>query len=224
MQGINQALIEKPSIEQILAIERKLRGERLEIFQEAFDVLHKAKQTAMDPDIAWRVRNLKNLVRGFKRVNRESKDNRSRPTGLLRIKFLSPEGELDLGLASVNLVTDAGVAYVIDAIQAQGGADVTLLKYHASGTLNTAEDVTDTTLATEVDSRSAGTQIEGASANIYKTVATLTYSVSRAVVEHGLLSASSAGTLFDRSVFTSIPGDTDASIIFTYEWTLNAGG
>ncbi len=222
MQGINQALIEKPSIEQVLAIERKLRGDRLEIFQEAFDVLHKEKQTAMDPDIAWRIRNLKNLMRGFKRVNREARDNRSRPAGLLRIKFLSPEGELELGLASVNLVTNAGVAYVIDALQA--AATIENLKYHASGTGGTAEDVGDTALVTEVDTRVAGTQIEGSSANIYKTVATLTYSVARSIVEQGVLSASSAGTLFDRSVFTSIPGDTDASIIFTFEWTLNAGG
>lgn len=212
--------IEKPAIAQIRAIERKMRGERLELFQEAFDVLHNGGHD--DPETKWKINNLPYLYRGFDRVNRESKSNCTRPAGILHAKVKTPEGILDLGLASVNVVTNAGVAYIIDALQNLVEAEN--LKWHGSGTNNAAENVSNTALGAEVGSRVAGTQIEGASANIYKTVATLTYGSSFSIVEHGLFSASSSGTLFDRSVFSSIAVDASTGIEFTYEWTLNAGG
>ncbi len=215
-------MIEEPAIGKIMAIERKLRGERLELFQGAFDVLHDEKRAKDNPEIAWRLSNLKYLIRGFERVNRESRDNCSRPAGILYAKVHSPEGVLDLGLASVNVVTTAGVNYVIDSIQAL--TTISNLKWHASGTNSAAEAVGNTALGAEVGSRVSGTQTEGASANIYKTVATLTYGSSLSIVEHGLFSASSAGTLFDRTVFTAIAVDTSTGIEFTYEWTLNSGG
>ena len=213
---LNQRLIEIPDIARIIAIERTMKGERLELFQEAFDVLHEKDS----PENIWRKDNLLYLLRGFERVNRDSKDMRSRPAGMLRAKL---NGD-DLGLISVNVVTTAGVNYVIDAFQGVGGADVTLLKYHASGTGTNAEAVGDTALQTETGSRVAGTQVEGASGNIYKTVATISYGSSLSITEHGLFSASTGGTLFDRSVFTAISVSTSISIEFTYEWTLNAGG
>ncbi len=37
-------MIEEPAIGRVLATERKLRGDRLELFQGAFDVLHDKKQ------------------------------------------------------------------------------------------------------------------------------------------------------------------------------------
>jgi|GEM_PF-6215509 len=215
-----QGQIEQPTIAQILAIERKMKGERLELFQTAFDVLHDSKQD--DPEIAWKVENLPYLYRGFSRVNRESKSNRTRPAGVLHAQVNKPEGVIDLGLASVNVVTDVGVAYIIDALQNLVEAEN--MKYHASGTNNTAENASQTALSAEVGTRVAGTQVEGASANIYKTVATLTYGSSLSIVEHGLFSAITVGVLFDRSIFSSIAVDTSTGIEFTYQWTLSAGG
>lgn len=215
-------MIEEPATGRVLATERKMRGDRLELFQGAFDVLHDKKQGKDNPEIAWRLSNLGYLIRGFERVNRESRDNFSRPAGVLYARLKTPKDSIDLGLASVNVVTTAGVNYVIDSLQ--GLATINNMRWHASGTNNTAENASQTALSAETGSRVSGTQTEGASANIYKTIATLTYGSSLSIVEHGLFSASSTGTLFDRSVFASIAVDTSTGIEFTYEWTLNSGG
>jgi len=212
-----------PDISQVIAIEKELYGERKELFQESADVLHEVSHAKSDPAVRWKLANLKNLIRGFDRVQRESKFKDTRPAGMLRIKA-NVKGEVfDLGLVSVNMVTTAGVNFVIDAIQ--GLATITNFKYHASGTTNTAEAIGDTALVVEVDTRVAGTQIEGASTNIYKTVATLVYTATRTIVEHGLFDQLAlGGTLFDRSIFTGIGVNTATSIEFDYQWTLNAGG
>lgn len=226
MQVIQNPMIKRPTAAEVLAVERKMKGERLELFQEAFDVLRDEKRAKGEPGVEWRLENLAYLYRGFERVSRESGSERQRPAGTLRVRVkearVGGTDVFDLGLASVNVVTTAGVNYVIDAIQSL--ATISNLKWHASGTNNTAENVSNTALGSETGSRVSGTQVEGASANIYKTVATVSYGSSLSIVEHGLFSASTTGTLFDRSVFTAIAVDTSTSIEFTYEWTLNAGG
>lgn len=128
----------------------------------------------------------------------------------------------DLGLVSTKVVTDAGVQAVVDGFQ--GLFTISNFKYHGSGTGGTAESAAQTTLVTEVASRATGTQTEGASANIYKTVGTVSYSSTLAITEHGLFSASSAGTMLDRSLFSAINVISGDSIAFTYELTLPSGG
>ena len=96
------------------------------------------------------------------------------------------------------------------------------LRYHAVGTGNTAEAVGDTTLVTEVETRTSGTQAENA-ASIYESVGTITATGARAIVEHGVFSASSAGTLLDRTVFSVLNLETNDSIQCTYRLTLTAG-
>lgn len=125
----------------------------------------------------------------------------------------------NLGLISTELVTDAGIAAVVDAFQ--DTFELEDFKYHGSGTGTTAADASDTALETEVESRATGSQTEGATADIYKTVGTVAYTASRAVTEWGLLSASSSGTLFDRAVFTAINVTNGATIQFTYELTVS---
>jgi len=181
---------------------------------------------------AYHARNAENLDRGYARIRRDTESalvsHASKPVGTLTAKFIQTAkdgtviGEADLGLISVGVVTDVGVAFIIDAMQ--NLTEPELLKWHASGTGAVAENVTDTVLGTEVESRVAGTQIEGASANIYRTVATVTYTATRSITEHGLFSASTAGTIFDRSVFGVINVVSGNKIEFAYEWTLNAGG
>jgi hypothetical protein len=97
------------------------------------------------------------------------------------------------------------------------------MNYHASGTGTNAEAAGDTALQTEVASRQAGTQSEPA-ANQYRTVATITYAASFAITEHGLFSASSNGTVLDRSVFAAINVVNGDGIQFTYTLTVNSGG
>lgn len=144
------------------------------------------------------------------------------PVGRLYATKRSPDGSVtDYGLVSTKVVTDAGVAAIVDALQ--GTFTISNFKYHGSGTGVAAEAAANTALGTEVATRATGTQTEGATANIYKTVGTITYSSTLAITEHGLFSASSAGTLLDRSVFSAINVQNLDSIEFTYELTVPSG-
>lgn len=131
---------------------------------------------------------------------------------------------LDLGCIGSRVVTTAGVNYLRDNMAA-ALSSMGLFKFHGSGTGVGAEAVGDTALGTEVTdiARPTGTQVNSVS-KVYSTVATITYTGARAITEHGLFSAVTAGTLWDRTVFTSIPGDTTLSIQFTYTLTISDGG
>jgi hypothetical protein len=95
-------------------------------------------------------------------------------------------------------------------------------KYHASGTDNTAENQTDTALGTEVEStRATGSQTENGSGT-YRSVGTITYTATRTIVEHGLFSALTVGTLLDRTVFAGIGVVNTDQIEFTFDLTIAA--
>lgn len=144
------------------------------------------------------------------------------PVGRLYAKKVSADGvEEDLGLISTKVVTDTGVAYIVDAFQ--NLTELENMKYHGSGTGTTAENQTQTGLVTEVESRATGTTVEGASANIYRTVGTVSYTATYAITEHGVFSAAAAGVMIDRSVFSAINVNNGDSIQFTYELTFPAG-
>jgi hypothetical protein len=129
----------------------------------------------------------------------------------------------DYGVVSRRLVTNAGVGYIVDALQ--NLVEPELLKYHAIGTGTTAEAVGDTALVTELttqyapdNTRATGSQTEAA-ANIYQSVGTNTLdSGTPAVTEHMLTR--------DRSVFAAINlnGANGDGLQTDYRWTLNAGG
>jgi len=121
-------------------------------------------------------------------------------------------------------VTDAYVALLVDDLQSSEAAH-SLFKYHDSGTGVAAEATGDTTLGTPCgEARDLGTQIEGATANIYKSVATHTYAGTFAITEHGLFSAASGGTLLDRTLFSVVNVVNGEKIEFTYELTVTSGG
>jgi hypothetical protein len=144
----------------------------------------------------------------------------------LGARLLGPDGqpieEYDLGSG---LVTTAGVNLMATDWNAASNQQVLkLANYHHSGTGSTAPAIGDTGLGTAVDSRATGTQSNPASGQ-YRTVATCTYSTTRAIQEWGLFTATpSGGTLWDRRTFTTINADTSTSIEFTYTLTINAGG
>lgn len=127
----------------------------------------------------------------------------------------------DKGLLSERVITTAGVNYLAATFINTGEPEN--FNFHASGTSNTAEATGDTVLGTEVESRVSGTQ-SNPSSNVYRTVATVTYTATRAIVEHGVFSASTSGTLWDRSVFSTINVVSGDSIQFTYNLTFTAGG
>ena len=122
------------------------------------------------------------------------------------------------------LVTDSFVQKLVDELQSSSGG-IANFKYHDSGIGTNAENAGDTALQTPCgEARDTGSQAEGASANVYKTVAIHTYGATYAITEHGVFDASSGGTLMDRSVFSAINVISGDKIEFTYEITFNSGG
>lgn len=143
---------------------------------------------------------------------------------LYGVKIYADGRREDLGLLSRRVVTDAGVAYMVQSFINSTTSPLSNFKYHASGTGTNAEAVGNTALQTEVATRVAGTQVQGSGANVYQTVATIPYTGTLAITEHGLLSAASTGTLWDRSVFSAQNMVNGESIQFTYNLTINSGG
>lgn len=146
------------------------------------------------------------------------------PEARLYAKVIRANGDVeDLGLIGTKLVTNAFVNFVVDQLQVET-ALFGDFKFHAMGTGVVAENVADVALGTPVESRATGTQAEGASANIYQSVGTITATAARAITEHGLFNAATGVTLMDRTVFTVINLATDDAIQFTYELTVPSGG
>lgn len=167
----------------------------------------------------------KTLKKLFKTIRK--KDHSLKMQGELYVKFIPRDGSvvIDKGLIASKCVTDAGVAYLVDSFQSSTGSPMDAFYYHGSGTSTGAESSTETALGTEIETRTTGTQIEGAAANIYKTVSTHTYtSTGAAITEHGLFSSSTGPTMWDRSLFAAINVSSGDSIEFTYELTCTAGG
>lgn len=135
------------------------------------------------------------------------------------------------GVVSRKVITTAGVGFLVDAWQ--NSLELEIMKYHGVGTGTNAEASGDTALQTESttalnpdSTRATGSLTEGATANIFRTVGTVTFDASAAITEHGILSqaATGGGTLWDRSVFSAVNVASGDSIQFTYDMTASAGG
>jgi hypothetical protein len=143
-----------------------------------------------------------------------------------------PRGIENLGEVGRKLITDAGVGFLVDAWQ--NSVELENMKYHALGTGSTAEAQGDTALVTELTTeytgnvRATGTTTEGATANIFRTVATNTLdgTPGAALREHGLLSqaATGGGVLWDRTVYAAITLSSGDGLQSQYDMTATAGG
>ncbi len=152
--------------------------------------------------------------------------------GRLYATVLRRNGDIEhLGLLSTKVITDAGVAFLVDDWD-NSVTDLTTMNFHGCGTGTNAEAVGDTALQTESttalnpdSTRATGTRSQPA-ANQYRSVGTLTFDASAAITEHGILSqaATGGGTLWDRSVFSAINVASGDSIQFTYTCTVSSGG
>lgn len=197
------------------------------------DVLwHGMPQRGLPAEVnAWRLRNLPHLWRGWRRVALARSLRLPHFYGQLWLTLIRGDGEpVELGLASMRVVTTAGVNYIVDAFQ--NSVELENLKYHGIGTGTTAEASSDTALVTETttglnpdSTRATGSLTEGASANIFRTVGTNTVDATLAITEHGIFSqaATGGGTLLDRSVFSAVNMVSGDSLQTTYDLTLTAG-
>lgn len=144
--------------------------------------------------------------------------------GELSITKIDKTGKrTDYGTVGYRVVTDAFVQFLVDQLQTESSL-IGDFKYHDSGEGNTAEAAGDTGIeTTDGESRATGSQTEGASANIYKSVGTISYTSTKAIVEHGLFNDSTSGTLMDRTVFSAVNVVSGDSIEFTYQITFASG-
>jgi hypothetical protein len=179
----------------------------------------------------WRIKNLPNLMRGLYTVIVSRIFDIPCFWGELYLRKISNGMVTDYGLASLRVVTTAGVGYIVDAFQ--NSVELENMKYHAFGTGTGDEAVGDTGCGTELtteytvdNTRPTGSTEEGATANIYKTIATFTCdSGTPAVTEHAIMSQASnaGGVCLDRSKFAAINMVATDSIVATYQLTLTAG-
>lgn len=136
----------------------------------------------------------------------------------------------DHGITSRKVITDAGVAFLVDAWQ--NLTEMENLKYHGLGTATTAEAASQTALTTELttqynpnSTRATGTTTES-SAPVFVSVGTNTVDASATVEEHGLFSqaATGGGTMWDRSLTGTQTLSNGDSLQTTYSMTASAGG
>lgn len=187
----------------------------------------------------WRRANRPNLARGLRIVMAARALKIPHFYGALFLTKLTPDGPIDLGLASMRLVTANGVKAVTDALN-NSTTPLSTMNFHGFGTGVGAEAATDTALGTEettqyvVDNtRPTGTGRASAVSGNNATYTTIgTYSPDsgtspRPITEHGVFSqaATGGGTLLDRSVFSVVNLVTNAdSLQATYVMTVNSGG
>jgi hypothetical protein len=179
----------------------------------------------------WRTDNWFRLLNGAKKVLAARKLGIPTLNGQLWVSVLRANGDVeDYGLASLRVVTTAGVNYIVDAFQ--NLTELENMKYHGVGTGTTAEATSDAALVTESttalnpdNTRATGSLTEGGTANVFRTVGTNTFDASAAITEHGIFSQAAVpgGVLLDRSVFAAINVATGDSIQTTYDFTVTAG-
>lgn len=134
----------------------------------------------------------------------------------------------DYGIVSRKVVTTAGVVSLAASFNSLTVAN---FNFHGLGTGSTAEAIGDTALVTELttqynpdSTRATGSKSNPGSTNTYQTVATNTVDASATVAEHGIFSASSSGTLWDRSLTGTQTLSSGDGLQTTYLLTLTAGG
>lgn len=186
----------------------------------------------MAPELQeWKASNFGNLMRRGRRVILSKLLHLPTLYGGLFLVKIGPDGRrVNLGLATVAVVTDSGVAYIAADI-AGGASDSSLFKFHGFGTGGTAEAASQTALVTEESTQYVGdvrpTGSQASSTNTYTTAATYSPDSggTRAITEHGIFTASTVGTMLDRSLFSVINVVASAdSLLATYVLTLSSGG
>jgi hypothetical protein len=177
---------------------------------------------APGPGLLWKIKNLPHRLRGWRAEIGPLLGFGGFYAELSAVLHRKDGSVVNYGVLSRRKVTSAFVEFMVDQLQTETSAWGDF-KYHDSGVGVTAESNADTDIeTTDGEDRVAGTQEEGASANIYKSVGTIAYTTTKAITEHGLFNASTAGTLLDRSVFSAVNVVDGDSITFTYQLTCSA--
>lgn len=181
--------------------------------------------------LSWKLRNKIRLsyIKGafYNMAARKFSAWTSIPTMIAELRAVHIDGKTgvrtDYGVLGRKQITTAFVTFLVDELQVET-SEWGDFKFHDSGVGVTGENATDTDIeTTDGEARVTGSQTEGASANIYRSVGTITYTSGLAITEHGLFSQATGATLMDRTVFGAINVVSTDQIEFTYEATFPAG-
>lgn len=177
------------------------------------------------PGVLWRLSNLPHWFRGWWKLQAARLLKLSYMHGEIRAELRRANGEvIDYGVVSHRVVTTAYVT-ALATNQFDGSSPApTAFDYHDCGTGTTAEAAGDTALQTPYGGARATGTPTNPGAGQYRTAGTISFTSTLAITEHGVFSASSVGTLMDRSVFSAINVINGDSIAFTYTITYSAGG
>ena len=142
------------------------------------------------------------------------------PHGTYHVVLYGDDGKVKEERKGENVVTTVGKEFLASFLRSAALAAATFTcKYIAVGTDSTAEAIGNTALGGEL-ARQTGT-VSYTSGGIMNVVATLAAGVGTgAIVEYGLLSTATAGTLFSRdteSVINKAAGDT---LVVSYQLTI----
>lgn len=177
------------------------------------------------PGLLWRLMNFPHWWRGFWR--KEVARLAGIPTliGEVAIKVFHADGSItDYGAVSYRVVTTAYVTSLATYQFDGSGVNPTAFDYHDCGTGTNAESAGDTALQTPYGGARTNGTPTNPSAGVYRNTGTISFSGTFAITEHGVFSASTVGTLLDRSVFSAVNVISGDSISFQYSLTYAAGG
>lgn len=180
----------------------------------------------------WRSDNWKNNVkqRGLPQIKWAERKGILTMYGALDLTVIRNGLAVPYGLASLRVVTDSGVGFIVDAFQ--NLTELENMRYHGCGSGTTAEAANQTALITEFttqynpdNTRATGTIAESA-ANIFWTVATNNFDASVAVAEHGVFAqaATGGGAMIDRSQFGAVNLVSGDGLTTDYKLTFTSGG
>ena len=180
---------------------------------------------APGPGLRWKLGNFPRMWPGLWRVALAKALKIPTFYGQLWARRIKADGSIvDYGLVSTQLVTTAFVEFMVDQLQAET-SEWGDFKFHDSGEGVTPAAVGDTDIETTDNvARASGSQTEGATGEIYKSVGTITYGGVLAITEHLLASQAAAATAMDHHVFAAINVGNGDSIEFTYQLTVSDGG
>jgi hypothetical protein len=142
-------------------------------------------------------------------------------SGRYFVTLYGAPGEVKAYREGDNVVTTVGKEFVASFLKSAAAAASTFTcRYMAVGTDSTAEAVGNTALGTEL-ARVSGA-VSYTSGGIFNVVATFPSGTGTgAIVEYGLFSSSTGGTLFSRDVEAAINKGANDSLVVAYELTIS---
>lgn len=141
--------------------------------------------------------------------------------GHVTVEVYGPDGKLKDRRVGHNVITEVGKEFIASLLYSAAGAASTFTaRYVAIGTDSTAEAASNTALGTEA-SRHTGT-VSYISGGIFRVTATFaTGSGTGAIVEYGLLSSNTNGTLIGRHTSAAVNKGASDTLTVTYDVTFS---